>query len=425
MFPKVVFSRRFYLLTLANIFSKLGNSLSEIAIPLFVYQITGSAVATASVVAIAQLPNVLVGLASGPFIDKFSPRTVSMCCDGLNALTIMLIPLLFSVELLDTTILTLLVVLSKAIDVPGETAKQVLLPQIIKRDKLPQEKANGITAMTDNLADLLGPAIAGILIATIGALYVLVIDAATFALAVGLIYFGLRCHTKTDAAIKAKNAKSSFKQSWVYLRQHKGVWRLAVYSMLINIVACALLQLTLQVISQQYSINEAWLGFWFSAFAVGTSLTSIAYTFIGHRLSHLRLLQLTPIGQVFGLSVIFGAVLFSERLTATLPFLAEIWPVLIALGMFVYGVNLGVGSVIDNTLLQKWVPEPIQGTVFSIYTSLRWAGVPLGTMMAGYFLQRAETAWLFICFTILLFLAGFVWPKNKSFTAIEAAETTR
>ncbi|MDP6960017.1 MAG: MFS transporter [Dehalococcoidia bacterium] len=96
----------------ANTLSMIGNSLSTIAIPWFVFELTGSAIATAGIVLAGQLPNLVVGLISGPFIDRFSARTVSLFSDAVNFIAILLIPLLFSLNVLDMVMLGFLVFLS-------------------------------------------------------------------------------------------------------------------------------------------------------------------------------------------------------------------------------------------------------------------------------------------------------------------------
>ncbi|MBV7336781.1 MFS transporter [Chloroflexi bacterium TSY] len=91
-----------WVLLTANAMSLIGNSLSAIAIPWFVYEITGSALTTAGVVLAGQLPNIVIGFFSGPLIDRFSAKQVSVFCDAVNAIAIVLIPVLFSIGILDT-----------------------------------------------------------------------------------------------------------------------------------------------------------------------------------------------------------------------------------------------------------------------------------------------------------------------------------
>ncbi|WP_209009423.1 MFS transporter [Pseudovibrio japonicus] len=184
--------------------------------------------------------------------------------------------------------------------------------------------------------------------------------------------------------------------------------KLGIYDLIINIVAVALLSLTLPVLANINDKQAVWLGIWLTCFAFGTTLTTLAYTFLGHRLSVIRLLQLTPIGQALGLSLLlwtFGRDWsFDPNSTA---------PLLVGFGMFVYGLNLGVGSVIDATVLQKLVPEDKRGTVFSAFSSIRYTGVPLGIFISGLLLEQNNTAMLFAVFIGLLIINSSLWFRGS------------
>lgn len=333
------------LLFSAHFLSLVGNGLSAIAIPWFVFDLTGNAFVTAGVAVAGQLPNILVGLFSGPLIDRFSAKIVSVLCDGINALAVLMIPLLYSVGLLDVLALGLLVFLSQVIDVPGQTAKSVLIPALIDRERLPRERVNGMNSLLETAADLFTPSVSGLLIAMVGATTVLLLDAFSFLLAMVLIGGGLRrFQIDTDRA----EERPSTKTVWLWMLRTGSLLRLAVYGMLINLVAVSLLSLSLTVIANSYDKQAVWLGIWLTCFACGTTLTTLAYTFAGHRFSALRLLQITPLGQAFGLGL--AGLVFYMDLFASQPFLAGS---LVSTALFIYGLNLGVGSVVDASVLQK------------------------------------------------------------------------
>jgi len=126
----------FNVLLTANTLSMIGNSLSAIAIPWFVFELTGSALATAGVVMAGQLPNLIVGLLSGPLIDKYSAKNISLISDAVNFFAILCIPLLFSLDMLDMVLLGLLVFLSQVIDVPGYTARSVITSSLIANTQI-------------------------------------------------------------------------------------------------------------------------------------------------------------------------------------------------------------------------------------------------------------------------------------------------
>lgn len=388
----------------AHFLSLVGNGLSAIAIPWFVYDLTGNAVLTASIAVAGQLPNIVTGLFSGPIIDRFSARNTSLFCDALNALAVLLIPLLYSVDLLDLAVLGVLVFLSQVIDVPGQTAKSVLIPALIDREQLPRERVNGMNSLLETVADLLTPSLAGILIASLGATSVLLLDSASFLLAMIFVGLGVKVGSKP------KQQKSTVKQTkdiWKWMLTAPSILKLGVYDLIINTVAVSLLSLTLPVLANMQDKQAVWLGIWLTSFACGTTLTTLAYTLVGHRLSSQRLLQFTPVGQGIGLALVGVALYFSS---ASVVYGSSGF--LITFGMFVYGVNLGVGSVVDATVLQRLVSEEKRGTVFSAFSSIRYSGVPLGLLISGVLLETNSIALLFSLFVLMLLGSALLWAKG-------------
>ena len=386
----------------ANAFSILGNVFSEMAIPWFVYQLTGSATATAGVLIAGALPNLVVGLFAGSLIDRFGARAVSLATDAVNFFAIALIPLLFQLDVLNTLLLATLVFLSKVFDTPGNTARQVMLAEQIAHHGLPRERINGGFSLIDTIADLLGPILAGLLLTVIGALYLLNVDALTFLLSFLIILIG--CRSARPAPDTTKPV--SIWQAWRWLFATPTVRVLAFYDALVNSVATALLAVCMPVLASDYAGNATVYGFWMASFALGTTLTSLLYTWLGHRLSAQTLLRLTPLGQNLGIAGLFATLLFD-------------WPSAMAcVALFCFGANLGVGSMLDARLLQIQVPEDRRGSVFSAFSALRYMGVPLTILLAGYLLDQGQLVGLVGLFLLLNAVAAALWLKTSLASAV-------
>jgi MFS family permease len=383
----------------ANSLSMIGNYLSAIAIPIFVLELTGSATFAASIVMAGQLPNLLAGFFSGHFIDRFSAKSVSLFSDAVNFFAIALIPLLFTVDMLQLGLLAGLVFFSQVMDSPGSTARRVLVPELIDKHKLPRERTNGLDSLIETSADIAGPILATGLLALTGAVYLLWIDAATFLFSFLIIYFGVQARIKP--ATEESVSSVPMWESWRWMFQQKQIMKLGVYDLLINTVATPLLSLTLPVLAKTMGEEYVWLGIWLAAFAVGTTFTTALYTFLGHRASTLQLIRLTPLGQIAGLVLVALTFVFH-------------WPLfMVAIGMCFFGMNLGVGSMVDAMLLQKQVPESKRGTVFAAFSSFRFAGMPLGLLIAGVLLDANAVTGLFALFVGLLVVASSLWWSVK------------
>ncbi len=378
--------------------SLMGNVLSDIAVPWFVYELTGSATLTAVVLLTGQLPNLLVGLFGGYVIDRWGAVRTSLTCDLINVFAVAMIPLLYQLEVLDVAALSVLVFLSKALDSPGQSAKQVLLAQVIEEQQLPRERNNGVYSLIETGADIVGPVAAGVLIASMGAALVLMLDAFTFAIATIVIALGFGGKKSTPHSVSTE----PWRATWQWMFGHPLALRLVAYDALINLVATALLALTLPVLANELLNSPIWLGTWLATFAAGATLTTVVFAWIGQHLNHLQILRWTPVGQAVALLLI--ALVLAVDASAG-------W---IAAALFFFGLNLGVGSVLDAQVLQIIVPKDKRGTVFSLFTSLRYVFVPIGLLSAGFLLEREAVTLLFVLFAGIVCLAALLWAKKSA-----------
>src|SRR5262249_39508163 len=156
-----------------------GDAFTFIALPWFVLQITGSGTATASILLTLQLPAILTSLLIGSLIDRFQPQAIITIDNGLRTLIIGLIPILYWVGVLELWMLFLLTFLAGMLVPATEVGSRTVLPELVEDKDL--EAANMLWSFSLNLSLVVGPAVAGLLVASFGGPSVLFIDAATFA----------------------------------------------------------------------------------------------------------------------------------------------------------------------------------------------------------------------------------------------------
>ncbi len=172
-----------------------------IALPWFVLQTTGSGTITAGIFLTLQLPAIVTGMVAGSLIDRFQPRLIMGLDNALRTLVIGLIPLLYSLGGLELWLLFLLTLVAGMLQPVTLVGSRVLLPDLVADKDL--DEANMLWALSVNMSVVVGPALAGILVAAYGGPLVLFIDAGTF-LVMALVAFGLptvtRSHRKEPAA---------------------------------------------------------------------------------------------------------------------------------------------------------------------------------------------------------------------------------
>lgn len=176
----------------ANLVSVVGNCLTYMGVPWFVLQSTGSAAKAGVVAFCTLLPAVLAALVSGPVIDRTGRRRVSVASDLACGAAVAAVPLLRFAGVLQFWMLCVLMAMTGLFRAPGETARSVLLPTLAGRAGMPLTRAAGLYDGAARCAALTASALGGVLIAVLGAADVLLVDAATFAVAAPLFAYGVR-----------------------------------------------------------------------------------------------------------------------------------------------------------------------------------------------------------------------------------------
>lgn len=171
----------------AEFTSSLGSQLTRLALPWFVLVETGSPARMALVFAVQLLPVALLGLPSGAVVQRLGARTTMVAADLGRAPLIALIPFLHALDLLSFALLLLIAFALGAFSTPYYASQRVILPEVVGEDERTVTRANSLIEGTTEATNLAGPALAGVLIALLGAENVLWLDAATYLLSAVLL----------------------------------------------------------------------------------------------------------------------------------------------------------------------------------------------------------------------------------------------
>ncbi|HEX8104863.1 MAG TPA: MFS transporter [Solirubrobacteraceae bacterium] len=172
----------------AELVSVSGSAISMLAIPWFVLVTTGSPAKTSLVLAAELLGILVLGFPGGVMAGKLGPRKTMMVSDGARCLLVGAVPALHAAGALSLLLLTVIVFAIGAFFAPHQAARMAVLPEILGEDESTLARANSVLSGTNRLTTLIGPPVAGALIAAIGPENALWVDAATFLCSVLLIF---------------------------------------------------------------------------------------------------------------------------------------------------------------------------------------------------------------------------------------------
>jgi MFS family permease len=358
--------------------SLLGDAFTMIALPWFVLQVTGSGTATAGILLTLQLPAIFTSMPIGSLIDRFQPRVIITIDNGLRTLIIGLIPILDWFNVLELWLLFLLTFLAGMLKPATEVGARSILPDLVQDKDL--DAANMLWSFSDNLSLVIGPAVAGVLVASFGGPSVLLIDAVTFAV--------MAIMAVTLPTLKRRNALTQ-----VPISEHLGLrqlWDMKVvrYTTLLSLVfffSYGPLEAALPLYSDAVLQTDArGYGLLWSALAVGALIGTLSSTTLSRRLRFGVALPL--------IALLWGASLLPMALTN------KLW---LACGLlFLGGLMWGPYTPMETTLLQRNVPKAQLGRVFGARSTLLIGGSPLGLAIGGMLLA-------FVPSTVVIALSAF------------------
>lgn len=144
----------------SNAFSLLGNSVSSIVLPLVLLARTGDALAAGTLALICAFPQVIAGMLGGVLLDRFNRRDLSIVSDAISAASVAALPVIDATVGLSFWWFAACGVAGAIGDIPGMTARDTLLPSVVKHDGLDLQRFMGVAQSADSLVVIVGPAVA-------------------------------------------------------------------------------------------------------------------------------------------------------------------------------------------------------------------------------------------------------------------------
>jgi MFS family permease len=396
----------------SHFLSLLGNGILAVALPLIVLHTTGSPLSVGVVSTATAGPALLVGLCAGVVIDRVNRRTCSMLSDVVSAASVAAIPIVDMLWGLNMTWLIALAIVGSFGDVPGMTARQVMVPAVARHTGVPLERLIGLRQSMTSAALVIGPAAAGALLSVFDGSTVLFVTAATSGLAAVVTSALPHRLGRVDTAPGDREALLTQLTAGAKALRHS---RFLTATVALTVgVTIALGGLQGMVLPFYFSVIQRpdLLGFVLASLAVGMLLGTASFAAAGGRLSRRRWMTLALIGNTAGF-----------LLMATLAS-----PTAVFAGAAVLGLGNSILGSVVGVLQAERISDTIRGRVLSVQNACLQVAAPAGIGICGVVAEygspvaAASTAavlWILVTAAVLL---------SRAFTALEpapGAELTR
>ncbi|MGB0014727.1 MAG: MFS transporter [Candidatus Sulfotelmatobacter sp.] len=385
--------RNFRLFFTGQSISLIGTWMTRVATSWLVYRLTGSALLLGVVGFAGQIPTFLLAPFAGVLVDRLNRRNMlvwTQALAGLQSLALAGLTLAKIITIREIIWLSVLQGLINAFDMPG---RQAFLIQMVE-DKQDLGNAIALNSSMVNVARLVGPALAGFVIAGVGEGYCFLIDGISYLAVIASL---LMMRVNVSPARRAVTSMlEQLKEGWAYVRGFPPIRTILSLFALVSLMGMPFMVLMPIFASDVLHGGPHTLGFLLGASGVGALISAISLALRKTVRGLTTMIQISA--ALFGVGLIcFG---FSRILLLSM------------LLMVVVGFGMMQGLAASNTVIQTLVPEDKRGRVMSYYTMAFVGMAPFGSLLAGGLAHRFGAPHA-VMITGAFCLAGSLWFTTR------------
>jgi MFS family permease len=385
--------RDFRLLFTGETISVLGDQFHFVALAWLTLQLTGSGLALGSVLMVAAIPRAVFMVFGGAFSDRWSPRSLMLYSNAIRAV---LVAVIAALVLTNNAALWQLYLLAGAFGVvdaffyPAATA---IVPMLVDEANLPP--ANALMQGSQQLAGLVGPALAGVLVALVQTGPAFAIDAASFGVATLALFFvvgGRRAGRPQGVGGTAQEGViASIRAGFAHAWHDRAIRSLIVLTAAFNLAFNGPLLVGIPFLADHtLGGGSATFGILLSAYGGGALVGAIG---AGRPVRRLGTLVL---GIAFAMGVALG-------LLGIAPNVAIAFGLLVAIGLGAGFLNVHIFS-----WLQARTAEGMRGRVMSLVMLGSVGLSPVSYALAGAFVDFGPVAFMFAAAGAIVVAASVV-----------------
>lgn len=344
--------------------SSFGSAISRFALPLLVYQLTGSALNLALTAATEMLPYLLFGLVIGAWVDRTDRRRVMIGTDLARGLIVGTIPLLFALGALSVWWVYVVGFVSSTLSIAFDACEFAAIPSLVPSDDL--VAANGRIQASYSAAFVAGPLAGGVLVALMAIPDLLLLDAASYLVSAGSLLL-VRAGFNAPQPERREPLRRTIVEGLRYVLGHPVLRNISAMMALINFVGVTVGAQLVLFATVRLGADRSRVGYLYSAGSIGVVLLSLLAGKLRRRWSFSRV--------ALGALTLNGLLILAFSLTTNYWLALPLWSLSSGLGVL---FNINTGS-----LRQAIVPNHLLGRVVSIAGVLAWSAIPLGALLGG------------------------------------------
>jgi predicted MFS family arabinose efflux permease len=373
----------------AELVSLTGTGMTFVALPWFVLATTGSTAKMGWVLAAEMLPMAIFGIPSGTVIAKLGAKKTMLISDAARGPLMLVIPILHATGHLSFAALLGTTFAIGIFATPYLASSRLVVPEVAGEDEQAVASVNAVLSGVHQLTFLIGPVLAGVVIAATSPATVLVVDACTYVFSFLVIAIVVRAGKRVEAAAQQKGVLAGVK----YLLGDSLLGPITIAACVINFVAQGLVLGVQGIAFFRYDADARVLGILFAGFGVG----ALAGAIVAQQAT-----QKVPLPKLAAVAIV-AMPLPLFLLSPTTP-----WPIAtLIIGVFAFFLPLVQAPI--TGLLTMRTPTELRPKVLTGFMTVGTMAGPLGFIVAGYVLRNVTLGSFFVGLPALLTLGGFAF----------------
>ena len=373
----------------AELVSLTGSSMTFVALPFFVLVTTGSTAKMGWVLAAEMLPIAIFGIPAGTVIAKLGAKKTMLISDAARGPLMLVIPILHHYGDLSFAALLGTTFAIGLFAAPYFASSRLIVPEVAGEDEQAVASVNAVLSGANQVTQLAGPVLAGVLIGLLTPATVLVVDGCTYIFSFLVILIVVRAGKRVEAAAQQKGVLSGLK----FLLGDSLLGQMVIAACVINFVAQGIV-LGVQAIDYfRYHASGHVVGILFAGFGIGALAGAIVAQQLTQKVPLLKLAAVAIVAMPLPLFL----------LSPTTP-----WPAAtIIIAAFAFFTPLVNAPVIG--ILTIRTPVELRPKVMTAVMTVATMAGPFGFIAAGYLLRHVSLGSFFIGLPALLTLGSLLF----------------
>jgi predicted MFS family arabinose efflux permease len=335
------------------------------------------------------LPMAIFGIPSGTVIAKLGAKKTMLISDAARGPLMLVIPILHATGHLSFAALLGTTFAIGIFATPYLASSRLVVPEVAGEDEQAVASVNAVLSGVHQLTFLVGPVLAGVVIAATSPATVLVVDACTYVFSFLVIAIVVRAGKRVEAAAQQKGVLAGVK----YLLGDSLLGPITIAACVINFVAQGLVLGVQGIAFFRYDADARVLGILFAGFGVG----ALAGAIVAQQAT-----QKVPLPKLAAVAIV-AMPLPLFLLSPTTP-----WPIAtLIIGVFAFFLPLVQAPI--TGLLTMRTPTELRPKVLTGFMTVGTMAGPLGFIVAGYVLRNVTLGSFFVGLPALLTLGGFAF----------------